>query len=307
MIVTLTPNPAIDMTYQVSALALGEPHAVTRVRERAGGKGVNAAAVLTTLDIETIALCPIGDDDQTVFAADLDRRGIGHALVPVPGRVRRSIAVVEPDGRATVFNEPGTAWPGEAMGARLEQYANTATVVAVCGSVPPGTEAAVLAAIRTAGARGARLLLDLRGEVLRESLALNPDLVKPNRAEAAATLGLDPKAAPPAAELAGRLVAQGAQAAVVSDGNRGVALATAGLRLRACLPERLSGNATGAGDALTAALAPHVAHDPIHWPDALRDGVACSAAAVLQPVAGQVDPDDVARLRPRVVIKEESA
>lgn len=307
MIVTLTPNPAIDMTYEVSALALGEAHAVARVRERAGGKGVNTAAVLTTLGIDSVALCPIGDDDQAVFAADLDSRGINHALVPVPGRVRRSVAVVESDGRATVFNEPGTAWPAEAMSDRLEEYASTATVVAVCGSVPPGAEAAVLAAIRTAGARGARLLLDLRGDVLRESLALTPDLVKPNRAEAAATLGFTPATAPPAAELADQLVAEGARAAVVSDGSRGVALATEGLRLRAYLPASLSGNATGAGDALTAALAPHLAHDPIHWPGALREGVACSAAAVLQSVAGQVDPDDVARLRPRVVIKEESA
>ena len=36
----------------------------------------------------------------------------------------------------------------------------------------------------------------------------------------------------------------------------------------------------------------------------LADAVAWSAAAVLQPVAGSVDPADVARLRSQVVLEE---
>ena len=37
MIVTFTPNPALDITYAVPHVALGESHRVASVSERAGG------------------------------------------------------------------------------------------------------------------------------------------------------------------------------------------------------------------------------------------------------------------------------
>ncbi|WP_217925238.1 PfkB family carbohydrate kinase [Barrientosiimonas humi] len=101
----------------------------------------------------------------------------------------------------------------------------------------------------------------------------------------------------------------GAGAAIVSDGAAGLTLVSGdGIRLVGRLPEPLQGNATGAGDALTAALAAGLAEGvPTGrdaWAETLRTGVAWSAAAVLQPVAGAVDPADVARLLPRVEIEE---
>lgn len=303
MIVTFTPNPAIDMTYDVDGIRVGKTHVVQRVRERAGGKGVNSAGVLTGMGIECVALAPVGADDADTFAADLSRRGVRAESVPVPGRVRRSVAVIEPDGTATVFNERGTAWPAADVLTRLDSLLTSATALAACGSLPDGSEGAALDVLRHARARSARLVLDLRGPVLRDALALEPDLVKPNRAEACATLDLDHTAPPSAPELARRLIDAGARAAAVSDGPRGVALATRdGLVAQARLSKVLQGNATGAGDALTAAFAHHLAAATCDWIEALRDGVAWSAAAVLQPVAGQVDPSDVERLRTQVVL-----
>lgn len=308
MIVVLTPNPAIDMTYDVPTVRVGETHAVARVRERAGGKGVNTAAVLTAMDTPCLALCPTGEEDLSTFAGDLDSRGVQHALLAVPGRVRRSVAAVGPDGTATVFNEPGSPWPveviTEGVARTLRSAAADATappVLSICGSIPPGRDDAVLGIVQDAQRAGARCVLDLRGETLARALPLRPDLVKPNRSEAAETLGLDPADPPPAAELAALLVEAGAHAAAVSDGSQGVTLvAEDGSRVHARLREPLQGNATGAGDALTAALAPHVAQDRTDWAAALTDGVAYSAAAVLQPVAGEVARADVERLRAAV-------
>jgi tagatose 6-phosphate kinase len=49
MILTVTPNVALDITYRVDQLTPGSSHRVRRVEERAGGKGVNVAGVLRTL------------------------------------------------------------------------------------------------------------------------------------------------------------------------------------------------------------------------------------------------------------------
>src|SRR5699024_8531366 len=49
MIITLTPNPAVDVTYAVPELRHGAVHRVEQVTEAAGGKGVNVARVLAQL------------------------------------------------------------------------------------------------------------------------------------------------------------------------------------------------------------------------------------------------------------------
>jgi tagatose 6-phosphate kinase len=68
------------------------------------------------------------------------------------------------------------------------------------------------------------------------------------------------------------------------------------------LPAALSGNPTGAGDAVVAALAAGLATGAAR-PQVLQDAVTWSAATVLQPVAGEIDPEDVARLAPQVLLE----
>ena len=80
-------------------------------------------------------------------------------------------------------------------------------------------------------------------------------------------------------------------------------LPTRGRGWRGRLAQPLHGNPTGAGDAAVAALAAGLAtHAPAH--DLVRAAVAWSAAAVLQPVAGHVDPADIDRLTGQVQIEE---
>jgi fructose-1-phosphate kinase PfkB-like protein len=77
------------------------------------------------------------------------------------------------------------------------------------------------------------------------------------------------------------------------------------------LPERVHGNTAGAGDAVVAALARAFADrgadlldDPAAARVACADAVAVSAAAVRAPVAGEVDPADVAEFAAAVQIVE---
>jgi tagatose 6-phosphate kinase len=68
------------------------------------------------------------------------------------------------------------------------------------------------------------------------------------------------------------------------------------------MPAALAGNPTGAGDALVAALAAGLASRST-WQQTVQDAVTWSAAAVLQPIAGEIDPDDVARLASQVLME----
>ena len=315
MIVTLTPNPAADVTYGVDAVHLGESHRVHDVTERAGGKGVNVASVLTALGQHAVAVAPVGTADLAAWAADLTERGISHRLVESPSATRRSIAVVEADGRTTLFNEAGKPQPAgvwtrvaEALAALSDQ----AEVLAVSGSLPAeAPEDLVSHVVTEAARRGLHTVVDCGGPALAAALFASPTLVKPNRTEAVAALGVD--AGTSARELARLLVDRGAGAAIVTDGAAGLELLAPDASLHARLRDPLRGNPTGAGDAMTASLAVDLRdasglpEGADTWAEVLRRAVAWSAAAVLQPVAGVVDPDDVERLLQSTEIEESRA
>ncbi|WP_076263652.1 1-phosphofructokinase family hexose kinase [Intrasporangium flavum] len=315
MIVTLTPNPAADVTYGVDAVHLGDSHRVHDMTERAGGKGLNVASVLTGLGEHAVAVAPVGAADLAAWAADLTDRGVSHRLVESPSATRRSIAVVEADGRTTLFNEAGQPQPdavwtrvAEALAALSDQ----AEVLTVSGSLPAEAPDDLVARfVVEAARRGLHTVVDCGGAALAAALPAGPRLVKPNRTEAVATLGVDAGTSPRA--LARLLLERGAGAAVVTDGASGLELVAPDVSLRARLREPLRGNPTGAGDAMTAALAVELRDASglpsgvDAWAEALRRAVAWSAAAVLQPVAGVVDPDDAARLFQSVQIEESPA
>ncbi len=98
------------------------------------------------------------------------------------------------------------------------------------------------------------------------------------------------------------LLESGAAAAVITDGAAGMVAATPDGVWRAMPVERVRGNPTGAGDACTAVVAAAVATGNKDWPAVLRSAVAASAAAVLTPVAGDIDLDAYRRWSPDVVV-----
>ena len=301
-IVAVCLNPAIDVTYRVAVLEPGTSHRVLPVGRRAGGKATNVVRVARRLGCPATLVAPVGGSTGVEFSADLTAEGVAAELVPVDGTTRTSVTVVDA-ADATVFNEPGPVLSGHEWRELLATIGTLATpgdVLVVSGSMPPGApDSASAELVDLAHRIGCRVVLDVSGEQLRAALPHRPDVVAPNRHEAAETLGL--QAGP--GELAEALRARGAVAAVVSDGADGLVASTPDGRWHAYLAESLAGNPTGAGDALTAALAVGLVNDR-GWVDVLRDAVALSASAVVAHVAGEFDAPTRARLHPFVLIEE---
>jgi tagatose 6-phosphate kinase len=306
MILTVTPNVALDITYRVDRLTPGSSHRVREVRERAGGKGVNVASVLHALGHDTMIFGFVGGAMAAAVTSDLARAGLANQLITIEGPTRRSVAVVDAgDGAATLFNEPGPRVPPASwealevmLGARLAE----ATGLVVSGSLPPGAgDDACARLVRLAAAHRVTVLVDTAGAVLLEAAAAGADIVKPNSSELLDTTGLADVTA-----AATALRRRGAKAVVASQGAAGMTAFTVAGSWRAAPPTRIVGNPTGAGDAAAAALiAGAVAGAP--WPDRLRHAVALSAAAVPQPTAGSVDLDHYRRLVPQIVVEEHHA
>ncbi|MEW2178806.1 1-phosphofructokinase family hexose kinase [Streptomyces sp. NPDC005406] len=308
MILTVTLNTALDLTYGVPALVPHSSHRVTDLSERPGGKGVNVARVLAALGHDSVVTGFAGGATGAVLRellAALPRgaAAVTDALVPVAGDTRRTLAVVDrTTGDTTQFNEPGPHVTADEWTAFLTSYGQllgTAEAVALCGSLPPGIHVGAYAElVRLARTAGVPVLLDTSGEPLRRGIAARPDLIKPNADELAQLTGSREP-------LRGARDARrrGAHGVIASLGPDGMLAVSPDGNWQASPPAPVKGNPTGAGDSAVAGLLSGLV-EGLDWPDRLRRAVALSTATVLSPTAGDFDRAAYEELLPRVGIEE---
>ena len=302
MILAVTLNLALDVTYRVRRLEPGKAHTLELVGSQAGGKGVNVSRILKQLGVPTLSLGLVGGISGEAVVEEMTRAGLAHRLVRVPEETRRCMAVVEDDGRVTEVNEQGPEVPPEAWDEFVEAFEkllNTkdVRVTVLSGSLPPGLPVDAYAILcRTSHLAGIPVALDSSGDALVEGIKAQPEIVKPNRKELLEALKEDGISEPQRTEpfepsrwvpVVYALRAKGPQAVVASFGADGV-LAVTEQGAWFARPERVSGNPVGAGDAVTAALARAEAQGA-KWPERIRDAAALSAAAVASTVAGSLN------------------
>ncbi|MGQ4437102.1 1-phosphofructokinase [Streptomyces sp. SAS_260] len=295
MILTVTPNPSLDRTYEVPSLDRGEVIRATGERMDPGGKGVNVSRAVSAAGRRTVAVLPLGGAPGALVAELLDAQGIEVAPVPVAGATRSNIALAEADGVLTKINAPGpelTAAEQELLLETVRRQSRDADWIACCGSLPRGLAPSWYAElVARAHAAGVRIALDTSGPALIEALRERPDVVKPNAEELAeavsrplATVGDAVKAAEELRELgAGAVLASlGADGQLLVDGS--------GAWYGSARVDVVRSN-VGAGDSSLAGFL--IAGGS--GPDALASAVAHGAAAVqlpgsVMPTPAHLDP-----------------
>jgi 1-phosphofructokinase family hexose kinase len=290
VILTVTPNPALDLTWRVDRLIEGGTHRADAGAARAGGKGLNVARVAHAQGADALAVTTSGGRVGEEFAAELRASGVPHALVPVAAETRRSIAVVDETlGDTTIINERGlnpTDPEWAALLAEVVERLPGATVLVISGSLPPGAPDSLLPMLIEVGKdAGVPVIVDTSGPALLRAADAGAAVLKPNAAELVEATGIaDP------VEGARSLIARGTELVLLSLGAEGMLAVTASDLVHARLDEPLAGNPTGAGDAGVAACATLYA-DGVRDPEQiLRRATAWSAAAVLTPLAGDISP-----------------
>lgn len=308
MIVTVTANPALDVTYRVGTLRPGQVHRVTEVTERAGGKGINVARVLHALDQDVVATGLGGGLTGARVVRELAAEGIRADFVRALPDVRRTLVVQADHGCTTSFWEPGhrPASPGVAARQLVDRVHSLlragASGLVVSGSLAPGLPASLPAKLAELGAAaGVPAVVDADGEPLDLAARSGHAVLMPNRDELGRLDGGPVGSVAEVAAAAARVRAGGARAVVATLGADGMLASTAAGTWVARPVEALQGNATGAGDAAAAAVALGLAVGA-DWPSLLRDAVTLSAAAVVRPVAGEVDRDLYRRWREQVPV-----
>lgn len=283
-ILTVTLNPALDVTTTTEKLLPQQKLRCDAPRLDPGGGGVNVSRVIKELGGESTAFVTLGGSTGTQLEVMLAAAGLDCEIWRDGGETRSSLTVMEAaTGLHYRFVMPGPtheASDGPRLLERLRQVlARGYDYVVASGSLPPGLPEDFYGRIAEAGrAFGARLILDTHGAALSSALSHRPYLIRLNHLEAQELLGgLGERAA---RDLARDLVsARSAEIAIVTFGDKGAIVATAAETYQIAPPKVSVRSMVGAGDSFVGALTLGLSRD---WSveKAARYGVAAAAAAV---------------------------
>jgi len=307
-IVTITLNPAVDLSTSVDRI---QPVAKLRgqsQRRDPGGGGINVARVIRRLGGDARAIYPVGGAIGSLLRQLLDQEGVASQTWTIAGETREDFFVDEiATGKQYRFILPGPqldAFEWQEclkLASALDPFPRH---LVASGSLPAGVPEDFYARVaRIARQRGAGFVLDTSGPALAAAVAEGVDLIKPNLREMRELSGSEPSDAYEWEAAAKTLVAGGKVATVaLTMGHLGAALVTRNEVLRASPIPITPRSAVGAGDSFLAALIWRLSSGASRE-DAFRLAVAAGAAALIHPGTELCRPDDVERLAAEVAIE----
>jgi len=203
MIVTVTPNPAIDKIYGIDRLKVGgvtQDEFLTRATwsdMSAGGKGINVSIFLARMGMESVAMGFVGGYTGHVVVRDLRDEGVTTNFVWVQEETRTNVTILE-HGREHIpilIDEAGASVSQPEISRFMRRYKRMikqASWVVLGGSLPPGIpDDFYRGLVEVAKEGGAKVAVSAGGSALTHALPACPYLVKPDIRERLSMEGAD--------------------------------------------------------------------------------------------------------------------
>lgn len=300
-IVTLTVNPALDVSSSVDHVVPERKLRCEAPCWEPGGGGINVSRALHKLGGGSLALYTRGGPTGQQLEALLNEEGITHQPVPIEGTTRESFAVFEAaTGLQYRFNMPGPPlrereW--QSCLEALEALQPAPAFIVASGGLPPGVPAEFYARVARLGREmGARVIIDTSGPPLVAAVNEGVFLIKPNQNELGPLIGSVEGDEDRQVAAVRELVATGrCEAVVISLGRAGALLVAVDGCERIPAPTVPIQSKVGAGDSMVAGIVLALARgEPVR--NAARFGVAAGTAAVMTPGSELCRREDVERL-----------
>jgi len=256
MIVTLTPNPSLDHTIEISTLIRGSILPAVRSWYDPAGKGINVSRALAGNGFATQAVFPSGGAEGAHLRALLNGTGVDVSVVEIAGAIRSNVDLIEPDGTVTALREAGPSLSSaelSSLESLLIEKSKRARWTVLSGSLPPDVPVDFYAMLtERVRATGARVAVDASDGALAAAIEAGPDLIKPNQFELAAASGIAVETFGDAVAAGHELQRRGARAIIASLGSTGALYFGEGTVLFAPAPPIQAKSAVGAGDSMLA-------------------------------------------------------
>lgn len=186
-ILTITLNPAIDVTIQLNELQVGEVNRQESVEIHAAGKGLNVAQVLKDLGHDVIVSGFLGTSNRQIFDTHFEQVQFQSEFIYIEGETRQNIKIAEHSGRMTDLNGKGflvSELDKKDLFQKIEMILPQVEVVAIAGSLPQGFSIDELQQlIKLIQQHGKKVALDTSGKALVAAIECQPWMIKPNTDE----------------------------------------------------------------------------------------------------------------------------
>ena len=307
---TVCLNPTIQKTLRFSSIVPGAVNRTTVHRLDVSGKGINVTRVLSQLEKKAAHLTQLGGVMRPLFLSLCQQDGLSVEWVESGSEIRFCYTVLNDNvGKVTELIEESEAVCAGTEQRLLEKFDSilyNASLNLKC-LIVSGTKAAgfsdmvIPSMTRKAKERGLRVILDVKGRDLIESLQYEPDVVKPNLLEFTETFA--PDLITDNDTIADNDAANERIKSTIKDTaqryNCRVILTNGSRKTLACLPSGRQDrdkffdvefeavkavNSTGCGDAFTAGLAAAL-EDGAGFYEAIGEGARCGArnAVLIRP------------------------
>ncbi len=261
MILAVTMNPSVDISYHLHEFKLDAVNRVETVRKTAGGKGLNVARVIAQMEEEVLATGVLGGTIGDYIIQELNKSHIPNDFLKNDKESRNCIAILH-KGMQTEILESGptlTKVEGADFLGKYKDLLSNVSFVTISGSLPKGMETDFYhQMLKISQKKGIPVILDSSGEPLRKALLHKekPFAIKPNIEELSQLLGM---------EVDGRISSlkhaldqelfKGIEWIVVSMGEHGAFVRHGADDYRITIPKIDVVNPVGSGDATVAGLA----------------------------------------------------
>ena len=307
MITTICMNPCFDRTVEVDTLQISRVNRIRNARDDLGGKGINVAVVAGRLGLDVQCIGIMGSDGSAELCGLMDREGLRHRFLTVPGRVRTNMKIYSRDGQGvTELNEPGAAVDESILSEFFEltrQETAGSEIVVITGSLPPGCPEGTYRDLMNA-LDGKKCILDTEGKELElAAKGAKPYLIKPNLRELETTLGIELRTIRAIRDAALLFIRLGVEHAVVSMGEMGAMYVSEKKTLFAPALRIEAKSTVGAGDAMIGGML--MGYEKTgDMAKAFRYGIAAGAASVMTEGTQLIVRSDFEKLLAQVKVQE---
>jgi 6-phosphofructokinase 2 len=300
-IITLTPNPAIDISTSVDRIVPMSKLRCAPQRRDPGGGGVNVARVVKRFGGDVEAILPVGGFTGQLLRRLINDEEIPHRVIEVEAETREDFSVSElSTAQQYRFVLPGLPLCEAEWRECLKALAGTEPrpkFVVGSGSLPPGVPNDFYAqAAAIARKLGAKFIVDTSGAPLAIAMEHGVYMIKPNLREMRDLVGVELLNQNDWIIAAREYINAGkVEVVALSLGHLGALLVTRDQALRSQALPIKPVSAVGAGDSFLGAMIFSLAKGK-SLTDAFRLGMAAGSSALINEGTELCRPADAYRL-----------
>ena len=265
MILTVTMNPSIDISYPLDELKIDTVNRVVDVTKTAGGKGLNVTRVLSEFSDSVVATGLVGGKLGDFLVENIDDK-VSKRFFSIQGETRNCIAILHGENQTEILEKGPEVQEKEGQDflAHFKELIETVEVVAISGSLPAGLPVDYYASlVELANQAGKPVVLDCSGASLQAVLESShkPTVIKPNNEELSQLLGREiTKDLDELKEVLQEPLFDGIEWIIVSLGANGAFAKHGNTFYKVDIPRIQVVNPVGSGDSTVAGIASGLFH-----------------------------------------------